>query len=77
MISYYMKTLWNYKSPHSSQGPLCLKESDEEIYQYFQNLLVDDYPIDYQIEASREFAEYASFTTADEVEYLSMKFKIE
>ena len=27
-------------------GPVCLKESDEEIYRYFQNLLVDAYSID-------------------------------
>ena len=58
-------------------NPVCLKESDEEIYRYFQNLLVDDYPLDYQEEACREFGEYSSFTTADDVEYITLKFKVE
>ena len=57
-------------------SPVFLKETNEKIYRYFQNLFVDDYPIDYQIEASREFAEYSSLTTADEVEYRSFKFKV-
>ena len=65
-----------FENEFPEMGPVCLKESDEGISRYFQNLLVDDYPLDYQEEACREFAEYSSFTTADEVEYHSLKFKV-
>lgn len=58
-------------------GPVCLKEFYEGIYRYFQNLLVEDYPLDYPEEACREFAEYSCFTTDEEVEYRSFKFKYE
>ena len=57
--------------------PVCLKESYEEVFGYFQHLLVDDYPKDYQIDASQEFEEYSSFTTDEDIEYRSLKINVE